>query len=241
LALVRAASDQFNIAAPAGSASTPAAGGLAAPQAPLPRTTRQPMPTPQPVTAAAEPSTPVTAEASETAARPQPAWRQTAEAQADESRSETDESPTVANPQPPAHAAKKKGRRIHTMEEFTELWPAVLMRVRKKIGITAVAYLHDASPVELTESDAVLEFQKEFHYEKACEAAGQHPFEQVLNECLDMPRKLKFRLAERLPEPEPEPVEAAPTSADDDDEEEDVFAVAQQLFAGEVVSRSGSS
>jgi hypothetical protein len=102
-----------------------------------------------------------------------------------------------------------------------------------------VAYLHDASPFELTSSDAVLEFQKEFHYEKACEAAKQHPFEQVLNECLDMPRKLSFRLAERAPEPEPVE-ETAPIAADDEDDEDDVFAVAQQLFAGEVVSRSGS-
>jgi DNA polymerase-3 subunit gamma/tau len=241
LALVRAASDQFNIAALAASGSTsmstPAANNLTAP---LTRAVPQAPPAPRIAPASAPavaPSTPTTDEAA--AEHPQPVWRQPAQEPIDEDPEATDEAPPASTPQPPISAAKKKGRRIHTMEEFVELWPAVLMRVRKKIGITAVAYLHDASPFELTSSDAVLEFQKEFHYEKACEAAKQHPFEQVLNECLDMPRKLSFRLAERAPEPEPVE-EVAPVAAEDDDDEDDVFAVAQQLFAGEVVSRSGS-
>ncbi len=70
------------------------------------------------------------------------------------------------------------------------------MRVKKKIGITSVAYLHDALPVALDENDAVLEFKKEFHYAKACDAAKRLPFEQVLNECMAKPHRLVFRLAE---------------------------------------------
>ena len=90
----------------------------------------------------------------------------------------------------------RQGRRIHNLDEFVELWPAVLMRVKKKIGITAVAYLHDARPISLTDEDAVLEFSKEFFYSKACDAAKRLPFEQVLNECLATPRRLVFRLAQ---------------------------------------------
>lgn len=141
------------------------------------------------------------------------------------------EEAAVAQPKPVADG-KKKGRRIHNIEEFIELWPAVLMRIRKKIGITAMAYLHDAAPVALSASEATLEFQKEFHFEKACEEAKRHPFEQVVNECLDTPRKLTFRLAERKPEPvreiEPEP-------EIDYDEEIDVLSMARQLFAAEIV------
>ncbi len=140
-------------------------------------------------------------------------------------------SPDAAEPPAPP---KKKGRRIHNMDEFVELWPYVLMRIRKKIGILAVAYLHDAYPDSFTDKEATLVFQKEFHYAKACEEAKRHPFEQVVNECLDAPRQLKFRLAEQVPEPvkeeEPEPVEEA-----DDDEEQDIFSMTQQLFAAEIV------
>jgi DNA polymerase-3 subunit gamma/tau len=227
LALVRAASDQFNLAMPTVVPSTPAAN---APVTSLPRAVPQ---TPRPPAT----STPVPHEAPSSADRPQPAWRQPEESSASNNQSDADVESLASSLQSPA-SSRKKGRRIHSMEEFVELWPAVLMRVRKKIGITAVAYLHDATPYELTEKEAVLEFQKEFHYEKACEAAKQHPFEQVLNECLDLPRKLSFRLAERAPEPEPV-AETAPLATDEDDED-DVFAVAQQLFAGEVVSRSSS-
>lgn len=86
----------------------------------------------------------------------------------------------------------RAGRRIHNLDEFIELWPAVLVRIKRKIGVTAVAYLHDAVPVTLTEDEAVLEFKKKFHYEKACEAAKRLPFEQILNECLASPRRLQF-------------------------------------------------
>ncbi len=160
--------------------------------------------------------------------RPQPVWREEGAQAA--STPATELAPTTAEV-----ASKKKGRRIHNMEEFLELWPKVLMRIRKKIGITAVAYLHDAYPHSLSATDATLVFQKEFHFEKACDAAKSHPFEQVLNECLDAPRQLKFVLAERKPEPvkvaEPEPVET------DDDEEQDIFSMTQQLFAAEIVEQ----
>ena len=149
------------------------------------------------------------------------------------------EAPPVENAPPASQAPaapKKKGRRIHNMDEFVELWPYVLMRIRKKVGILAVAYLHDAYPYSFTPDEATLVFQKEFHYEKACEEAKRHPFEDIINECLDAPRKLKFRLAER--QPEPEPSEEAPATdevEDDDDDETDIRSMTQQLFAAEIV------
>ncbi len=133
----------------------------------------------------------------------------------------------------------RKGRRIHNLEEFAELWPAVLMRVKKKIGITAVAYLHDAKPVALDENDATLEFKKEFHYAKACDAAKRLPFEQVLNECMAAPRHLKFRLAEPPPPTQAAPEEPPPAGNDDDDFDTDIHTYATELFAAEVVGRSG--
>ena len=139
----------------------------------------------------------------------------------------------------------KKGRRIHNLSEFIELWPAVLVRFKKKIGITSVAYLHDALPVALDENDAVLEFKKEFHYAKACDAAKRLPFEQVLNECMAKPRRLVFRLAE--PKPQAPVVEdTGPVVEEDDDFDADVSQTttdvhkyAQTVFAAEVVGRSG--
>ena len=167
--------------------------------------------------------------------RPQPVWREEG-AQAGSTPGADEMHTDEPVPEPQTSGAKKKGRRIHNMEEFVELWPKVLMRLRKKIGVTAVAYLHDAYPYSLTASDATLVFQKEFHFEKACEEAKRHPFEQVVNECLDAPRQLKFILAEKKPEPvkapEPEKIET-----DDDDEEQDIFAMTQQLFAAEIVEQ----
>ena len=154
--------------------------------------------------------------------------------------------PVSAEPQSEIHnpqsaiPERQKGRRIHTMEEFVELWPAVLVRVRRKIGVTAVAYLHDALPAELTDTQAVLQFKKEFHYEKACEAAKRLPFEQVLNECMASPRVLKFR---HTPPPKKQAiVEEAPpesTPAEDEAFEDDVLKYAQNIFAAEIVGRSG--
>jgi len=100
-------------------------------------------------------------------------------------------SPSKPLPKPPP----KKGRRIHDLDEFQELWPAVLIRMKRKIGVTAVAYLHDAKPIAFTDDEAVLEFPKEFSYVKACEAATRLPFEQIINECLVSPRRLVFRWA----------------------------------------------
>lgn len=142
--------------------------------------------------------------------------------------------PGIAPKKPPNSKGPGKGRRISDLEEFIELWPYVLLRIRKKISIPAVAYLHDAMPVELNETAAVLEFQKQFHYEKACEAAKQLPFEKVINECMAAPHQLVFRLAE--PKAAPVPV-AAPVQeeVEDDDEEEDVFKLAEQMLGAEVV------
>jgi hypothetical protein len=133
---------------------------------------------------------------------------------------------------------RKKGRRINNLNEFVELWPAVLARVKRKIGVTAVAYLHDASPVGLDDKEAVLEFKKEFHYEKACEALKRLPFEQVLNECMATPHRLRLQLAPP-PKTVQAPVEEAPQS-DDDDDEDDVLRLAQDMFGAEVVGRSGA-
>jgi DNA polymerase III gamma/tau subunit len=145
------------------------------------------------------------------------------------------ETPPSAAPKKPSNSkGPGKGRRISDLEEFIELWPYVLLRIRKKISIPAVAYLHDAMPVELNETAAVLEFQKQFHYEKACEAAKQLPFEKVINECMAAPHQLIFQLAE--PKAAPAPV-AAPVQeeVEDDDEEEDVFKLAEQMLGAEVV------
>ena len=133
---------------------------------------------------------------------------------------------------------RKKGRRIHDLEEFTELWPAILMRVKRKIGVTAVAYLHDGLPAALDDKEAIVEFQKEFHYEKACEAARRLPFEQVLNECMATPHRLKFRLASKK-KAAPKIEEDVPPPSEDDDDEEDVVRMAQDIFGAEVVGRSG--
>ncbi|MBV9468114.1 MAG: hypothetical protein JOZ57_02580, partial [Abitibacteriaceae bacterium] len=138
---------------------------------------------------------------------------------------------------PDLSGGKKKGRRIHNLDEFVELWGAVLTRIKRKIGVSAVAYLHDAWPVAMDDKEAVLEFKKEFHYAKACEAATRLPFEQVLNECMATPRRLRFQLAQAPVKPPPEPVkEEQPV---DDDLEEDVLTLAQDMFAAEVVGRSG--
>lgn len=149
-------------------------------------------------------------------------------------------------PEPPAKAPaarpqSKRGRRIHNMEDFEELWHAVFRRFQKKYGVTIAAYLYEAKPVAFTDTEAVLEFNKEFHYEKACEAAKRLPFEEDLNAVLAVPRKLRFRLAAPKPKPTaaPEP-EAAAGSEDDEDEDEDVFKVARDLFAAQVMGRSGS-
>lgn len=253
LALVRAASQQFAAVAPQAppqavkvAPATPAA-QVAAPASPP----RQELPTPhfarseasspqeRPVESADVAPEPVPASperqpvqepvaASVEEAAPQPAG----EVPVVETPPAEDAAPVAQAPAPP----KKKGRRIHNMEEFVELWPYVLMRIRKKIGILAVAYLHDAYPHSFTDAEATLVFQKEFHYEKACEEAKRHPFEQIINECLDAPRQLKFRLAERQPEPEPEE-EAPPVDEvdDDDDDETDIRSMTQQLFAAEIV------
>jgi DNA polymerase-3 subunit gamma/tau len=141
-----------------------------------------------------------------------------------------EDAPVVASP------AKKKGRRIHDLEELIELWPAVLARVKRKIGVTAVAYLHDAQPVAMDDKTATLEFQKEFHYEKAREAAGRLPFEQVFNECMATPRALKFRWN---PPGKTVRVEEVPPPPDDDDDDDDVVRLAQDMFGAEVVGRSG--
>jgi len=144
---------------------------------------------------------------------------------------ETEDGATVAP------SSKKKGRRIHNLEEFIELWPAVLARVKRKIGVSAVAYLHDAWPVSIDDNDAVLEFKKEFHYAKACDAAKRLPFEQVLNECMATPHRLKFQLAK--PPSNPAPVRAPEPVRSDEDEEDDVLKLAQDMFGAEVVGRSG--
>jgi len=146
-----------------------------------------------------------------------------------------DAAPSIAPKKPANSKGPGKGRRISDLEEFIELWPYVLLRIRKKISIPAVAYLHDAMPVELNETAAILEFQKQFHYEKACEAAKQLPFEKVINECMAAPHQLIFQLAEpkAAPAPVAAPVQEMPE--EDDDEEEDVFKLAEQMLGAEVV------
>jgi DNA polymerase-3 subunit gamma/tau len=140
----------------------------------------------------------------------------------------------------PPPRPKKKGRRIASFEDLTELWPALLDRIRKKIGVTAPAYLHNAWPVGFTNEEVILEFTKEFHYAKACDAAERLGFEKVVNETLDKPRRLKFQLA--MPKPK---VEAVVEVVQDDDEEVDlepegdVIEYARSVFGADIVGRSG--
>jgi hypothetical protein len=91
-------------------------------------------------------------------------------------------------------APKKPGRRIATLAEFVELWPAVLNRVRKETGTIAVSYLRDAWPVALGDGKAVVEFNTEFHYLKASELAKKLPLQDVVNSCMAEPHTLVFRL-----------------------------------------------
>ena len=94
---------------------------------------------------------------------------------------------------PIAPQPQKTGRRINNLDDFIELWPAVLFRVKRKIGVTAAAYLHDAKPVFFNNTYAVLEFDREFRCKIAQEAAQRLPFEQIFNECFSSPRTLVFR------------------------------------------------
>ena len=139
-----------------------------------------------------------------------------------------------------APAARKKGRRIANFEDLMELWPAVLVRIKKKIGVTAVAYLHDAQPVGFTNDDVILEFAKEFHHAKACDAAERLGFEKIVNETLDKPRKLKLQLA--APAPKAAPI--VEEIVDDDEEVDlesggDIIEYAQSVFGADIVGRSG--
>lgn len=235
LALVRAVSEPL----PAQTQSTsavPVPAGMVAPA----RTAR-PAITPRsapPVSAPPRPASMQTAVPPASAEQPAPEEKEP-EAAAQEPATAAPAQPDTSASAPAPARKKRKGRRIHNMDEFRELWPAVLMRIRRRIGMVAVAYLHDAYPYALTPTTAVLEFQKEFHYAKACEEAKRHPFEQVLNECLDMPRRLEFRLAEPKPEPvkieEPEPAAQHDEDDDENEEDEDIVAMTQQLFAAEII------
>ncbi len=136
---------------------------------------------------------------------------------------------------------KKKGRRINDFDSLVELWPAVLMRIRKKIGVTAVAYLHDARPVGFSDEEIVLEFNKEFHFAKATEASKRLPFEEKINETLDKPRRLRLQMAA----PAPPKIETAPEPVDDDDDDDDlggagdIIEYAQNMFGAQIMGRSG--
>jgi DNA polymerase-3 subunit gamma/tau len=147
-------------------------------------------------------------------------------------------------PPPPAEepangSPKKKGRRIGNYEELVELWPALLMRIRKKIGVTAVAYLHDARPIAFTDEDVVLEFHKEFHHAKATEASGRLPFEDTINEVLDKKRRLRFQLAAPKPVEIQQEEEAPPSDDDDEWDQEDIIEYTQSIFGAEIMGRSG--
>ncbi len=136
---------------------------------------------------------------------------------------------------------RKKGRRIANFEDLVELWPAVLMRIRKKIGVTAVAYLHDARPVGFTNDEVILEFVKEFHHAKACDASERLGFEKIVNETLDKPRRLKLQLAA----PAPKIVEVVEEIVEEDNDDFDgegggnIIDYAQSVFGADIVGRSG--
>lgn len=144
-------------------------------------------------------------------------------------------------PDEAASKSRKKGRRISSFEELVELWPAVLMRIRKRVGITAVAYLHDARPIGFTDDEVILEFTKEFHHAKATEAMKRLPFEEKINETLDRPRRLRLHLAAPAPR-QSDAAGDAEMPTDDDDEDDfdgDIVSYAQHIFAADIVGRSG--
>lgn len=163
------------------------------------------------------------------------------------------EAEVVAEAEPPVEAEtepepaptlkpKKQGRRISNFDELVELWPAVLMRVRKKISIPAVSYLADAQPVDLTPDAVVLQFSKEFHHAKATDAMGRMPFEEVINTTLDKPRRLKL-VPPAPPEKKTVKVEVQEDDDDDDDfgndNNDNLIEYAQSVFAADIVGRSG--
>ncbi|RYX83252.1 DNA polymerase III subunit gamma/tau [bacterium] len=141
----------------------------------------------------------------------------------------------------PVQKPKKQGRRISNFDELIELWPAVLRRVRNKISIPAASYLVDATPLEFTNEQVVLQFSKEFHHAKATDALGRMPFEDVINTTLDKPRRLKFVLA--APEKKVEVViEEEPEEEEDGLDSEnnsDLVGYAQSVFGADIVGRSG--
>jgi DNA polymerase-3 subunit gamma/tau len=151
------------------------------------------------------------------------------------------ETSEVAAPEAEATPPRKKGRRIHNFEELVELWPAILMRIRTKVGVTSVAYLHDAYPVGFTDEEVILEFGKQFHHAKASEAMGRLPFEKVISEVLDHPRRLRLQLRPPVvAEPEPPAVVEAPEEEDGLQEQvHDVLDYTQKLFGAEIMGRSG--
>ena len=149
-----------------------------------------------------------------------------------------DEAPADESAEAPT-PRKKKGRRIDDFDSLVELWPAVLMRIRKKIGVTAVAYLHDARPVGFSEEELILEFSKEFHHAKATEASKRLPFEEKINETLDKPRRLRLQMAAPAPK-----IEAPPEVEEDDDDDDlgsagDIIEYAQNMFGAQIMGRSG--
>ena len=150
--------------------------------------------------------------------------------------------PEITENAPPVAETPKKpaarGRRIKNYEDLVELWPFLLQRLRKKLGTTIVAYLHDARPLALSDDDITFEFSKEFHHAKALDAMKRLPFEEKVNEVLDKPRRLRFVLA--APKAKVEVVEVEQDDDDDDDfGTEDIIEYTQKIFAADIVGRSG--
>ena len=159
----------------------------------------------------------------------------------DEGQAGNDEGQAETGAESAPAPRKKQGRRIHDFDSLVELWPAVLMRIRKKIGVTAVAYLHDARPIGFSDEEIILEFSKEFHHAKATEASKRLPFEEKINETLDKPRLLRMQMAAPAPKFEPAP---QPEEDDDDDDDDltggaDIIEYAQNMFGAEIMGRSG--
>jgi DNA polymerase-3 subunit gamma/tau len=149
--------------------------------------------------------------------------------------------PIAEEAAPIAETPKKsagRGRRIKNYEDLVELWPFLLQRLRKKLGTTIVAYLHDARPVALTDDEITFEFSKEFHHAKALDAMKRLPFEEKVNEVLDKPRRLRFVLA--APKAKAAVVEEVQEDDDDDDfGTEDIIDYTLKIFAADIVGRSG--
>ena len=89
-----------------------------------------------------------------------------------------------------AHAIKM-GRRVHDFNDLVELWPTVVIQASKKMGIAHLGYLKNADPVAFNSDEITISFKSRLDCDKALE--NRMELEQVINECLSEPHKLRIQ------------------------------------------------